>query len=316
MSSALSDNMTHFLPSYDGRGDGGRGLCGDDPHPSFSRIVGGFSWKLTAQLLVVLVAAGLVKQYYSTASVNQLRWILAPTTAAVELVTGSRFEFESYAGYVNGDHSFVIAASCAGVNFFLTAFLMLTLGKLWRSRQLAWWYFPAAAGIAYLTTIIANTVRISTALRLHGTSIDLGGMNPNQIHRLEGIVIYFGFLLLLFVVSERFARTDQTNSGGKTSLLRQSLFPLLVYYATTLGVPIFNSSLRGGRMATDFQEHSLFVLLAPLVLVLPLAILRLRQIFQFRKGRSHANSLECGRPRPHFYFAARSASSQSAEGAK
>ena len=68
-----------------------------------------------AQLFAVVLCAIAVKLYYSTAGVNQLRWILAPTAVVVELVSGSRFEFESHAGYINGDRSFVIAASCAGV---------------------------------------------------------------------------------------------------------------------------------------------------------------------------------------------------------
>src|SRR6185295_16039739 len=97
---------------------------------SFRRI----NWQRTAQFLVMLVCAAGVKLYYSTASVNQLRWILAPTTFLVQLVTGYQFEFESYAGYIKSDRTFVIAASCAGVNFLITAFLMLALRKLWLHR--------------------------------------------------------------------------------------------------------------------------------------------------------------------------------------
>lgn len=192
-----------------------------------------------AQLLVILLAATAVKQYYSTASVNQLRWILAPTTTAVELATGSRFVFESYAGYVNSEHTFVIAASCAGVNFLITAFLMLSLSRLWRDRshngpgKSGWKFIPFAAAGAYLTTVVANTVRIATAVRLHGSSIELGDLNPNQLHRLEGIVIYFGFLLLLFVVSERVLNHRQ---AGRRSIVRQSLFPLAIYYLSLIHI--------------------------------------------------------------------------------
>src|SRR2546423_10968093 len=98
------------------------------------RNVSNRRYKQLAQLIVILLCALTLKQFYSTANVNELRWILAPTTVLVELVSGSRFEFESYAGYINSDHSFIIAASCAGVNFLLTAFLMLSLGKVWRER--------------------------------------------------------------------------------------------------------------------------------------------------------------------------------------
>ena len=75
------------------------------------RNVSNRSGKQLAQLIVVLLCALTLKQYYSTANVNELRWILAPTTVLVELVSGSRFEFESYAGYINSDRSFVIAAN-------------------------------------------------------------------------------------------------------------------------------------------------------------------------------------------------------------
>ena len=83
--------------------------------------------KYNAQLVIVLLCAVVVKLYYSTTGVNQLRWILAPTTFVVELISGSRFEFESYAGYMSSDRKFLIAASCAGVNFLITSFLMLSL---------------------------------------------------------------------------------------------------------------------------------------------------------------------------------------------
>jgi exosortase K len=226
-----------------------------------------FTGNWIAQCVVVLVCAFALKQYYSTASANQLRWILAPTSACVELVSGTSFEFESHAGYISRDRSFLIANSCAGVNFLITAFLMLSMRKLLRERSqnLAWGFIPTAAVIAYLVALVANTTRISIAMRLERMPGETGWLNPNQIHRFEGIFVYFGFLLLLFVVSEKM-------SSEKTlGLFRQSLFPLLVYYATTLAIPLANGAYRQG---TDFWEHSLFVLLIPLVVILPIAAFR------------------------------------------
>lgn len=218
-----------------------------------------------AQWAVVLLCALALKLSYSTASANQLQWILAPTTALVELISGISFEFEAYAGYINSDRSFLIAPACAGVNFLLTAFLMLSARKLLRakSQDNAWGFIPAAALIAYLVTLIANTVRITIALQL-GRLSQSSWLNPSELHRVEGIFVYSGFLLLLFVVSEKM-------SAGKTSgLLRQTLFPLLIYYATTLGIPLANGGYRQGY---DFWEHSVFVLVIPLLLILPFAVL-------------------------------------------
>jgi exosortase K len=246
-----------------------------------------FTGQRLAQLIVVLLCALTLKHYYSTANVNELRWILAPTAALVDLVSGSRFQFESYAGYINSDRTFLIAASCAGLNFLLTAFLMLSLAKLLRDRSqnIPWRFIPVAAVCAYLATLVANTARIATALRLRGMSAGVSWLDPNQVHRVEGILIYFGFLLLLFLVSEKL--NDKTSGGfgsragnasfrskNRSNLWRRSLFPLLIYYATTLGIPLANAIYRPGVLAIDFWHHLLFVLLTPLILILPIAAFR------------------------------------------
>src|SRR5687767_10590457 len=82
------------------------------------------------QAAVILTAAASLKLFYSSASVNDLRWILAPTAALSGWVTGTEFTFEPYAGYMSADRTFLIAASCSGVNFLIIAFLVLTLSRL------------------------------------------------------------------------------------------------------------------------------------------------------------------------------------------
>ncbi|MGI8919993.1 MAG: exosortase K [Pyrinomonadaceae bacterium] len=228
------------------------------------------NYRATAQLGFVLLSAVAIKWYYATANVNQLRWILAPTTWMVEFITGASFEFESYTGYMSSDRTFVIAASCAGVNFLITSFLMLSLRKLWtdRATKVAWRFFAVVAVAAYVATIIANTVRISSALLLRRMPVEIG-LGPDQLHRFEGILIYFGFLLLLFLVSEKVSdRTSGANgmASAASGVLRQAFFPLLIYYGTTLGLPLANGAYRQGF---DFLEHAAFVLATPLLLLLP-----------------------------------------------
>ena len=251
------------------------------------RISSRVNQKFYAQLIVVLVCGAALKLYYSTASVDALRWILAPTAFIVELFTGSRFEFEAGAGYINSERAFLIAAPCAGVNFLITAFLMLSLRKLWRDRSqnTAWIFFPSAALFAYLATLVTNAVRISIALELHRRPLQIGWLSPNQLHRFEGIFVYFGFLLLLFLISEKItystgSGSDRTlllnsenpsNSAYHSSLFRQSLIPLLIYYATTLGIPLATGGYRSGAL---FWEHSLFVLLTPLLIIIPFVVFR------------------------------------------
>ncbi|HEY2963195.1 MAG TPA: exosortase K [Pyrinomonadaceae bacterium] len=225
----------------------------------------------SAQLLFVMLCALGLKSYYSTATADDLRWILAPTTTLVELLIGRHFEFESYAGYMSSDHTFVIAVPCAGVNFLITAFLMLALRRLWRGRfdAISWRFMPVAAVVAYGTTVVANAVRIFVALEMQARSTAVSGLTENQLHRLEGIVVYFGFLLLLFLLRERF------ESAKPVRLARVLPFPLLIYYATTLGIPLANGSYRHG---SAFWEHSVFVLVLPLLLIALLLMFRALEV--------------------------------------
>jgi exosortase K len=219
----------------------------------------------SAQLLLVLLCALGLKAFYSSATADDLLWILTPTTALVELLSGQRFEFESYAGYMSSDHRFVIAVPCAGVNFLITAFLMLALRRLWRERfqPVSWCFLPVTVMLAYVITLLANTTRIWFALGRRSDTAWVTWLTNNQLHRLEGIVIYFFFLMLLFVLTERFDRTSPR------SLTRASLFPLGIYYAVTLGVPLLNGSYHRG---TTFWEHSAFVIVLPLLVILPLVL--------------------------------------------
>jgi hypothetical protein len=253
----------------------------------------------SAQLAIVLLCALALKFYYSSASPDQLRWILAPTTFLVQLISGRSFAFESHAGYLSSDRTFLIAASCAGVNFLITSFLMLSLRKLWVARSrgpapdrmdnppdrptklgwrfIPWRFIPTSLAFAYLATLVTNAVRISIALQLQRMPVQIGGLTANQIHRFEGIIVYFGFLLLLFVVSDKLDHKTPSRSEisvGRPSLFRRSLFPLGIYYATTLGIPLANSIYHEGIAAPDFWEHSLFVLLTPLLVIVPFAAFR------------------------------------------
>ena len=213
-----------------------------------------------AQLAIVLLCALALKQYYSTATANELRWILAPTTLIVELLSGRSFVFESYTGYMSSDQRFVIAVPCAGVNFLIMAFLMLALRRLWTGRfqSVSWRVLPISIATAYVATVIANATRIVIALEIQRRSVEVSGLTENQLHSLEGIVVYFGFLLLLFVVMER----------------KLLMFPVVIYYVMTLGVPLVN----GAFHRPGFWEHFGFVLVMPLVVILPVLIVRfLRQ---------------------------------------
>ncbi|PYS87699.1 MAG: exosortase K [Acidobacteria bacterium] len=239
-----------------------------------------FRSRKSYQSAAVITAAALLKLFYSTANVNELRWILAPTSFCVELVTGETFWFESYAGYINNDNSFLIADSCSGMNFLIAAFLMLSVLVLWGENNVdvAWYAFPIVAAAAFFTTIAANTVRIAVALKLHRMNAAALWINPEQAHRLQGIFIYFGFLLLLYFLYEKLDRSHQVETAKLTTLIRRPLIPLLIYWLITLGIPIIRGSYQEG---SPFWEHLTFVVLTPLILITPFVV-----IDQLKRRRS------------------------------
>ncbi|HEX6279744.1 MAG TPA: exosortase K [Pyrinomonadaceae bacterium] len=219
--------------------------------------------KRIAIIAIAITVAAALKYHYSTATANGLRWVLAPTATLVDLLSSNSFRFESYAGYLSDDHSYLIAASCSGMNFLIIAFVMLVavglLADYWK-----WRLIPFAFGASYIATIIANTVRITTDLSTRELAANYYGLSAENIHRVEGIVIYFGFLIVLFFLGEIFFRRCRFDE-----IIRRLPLPLAIYYATAFVIPLVN----GAWDDPAFWTHSIFVLTVPFVIVLLIVLL-------------------------------------------
>lgn len=157
-------------------------------------------WQVAALVIAVaVVIAG--KQYYRTATPGDLAWILAPTAHALTALGCGHFVFDSSAGWVDASLGFAIAPACAGLHFALAAFLALTIGGLggMRDARSTAGRLVAAAAIAYVATLVVNTIRIAIAIHMH--QMDLA--NREELHRLEGTIVYFGGLLALYALARR-----------------------------------------------------------------------------------------------------------------
>jgi exosortase K len=163
-------------------------------------------------LVVIGMVMFLLKRHYSTAPVEDLRWILWPTSGMVSLLSGSTFEFEHGAGYLSRERLFLIEKSCAGVNFMIAALGMIGFGL---SRDVRDWR-PAASivagslGLSYLTAVLVNAARILVAMRFASADLASGWWTAARIHRVEGIAVYFAGLLLLDLVARALAPARQT----------------------------------------------------------------------------------------------------------
>jgi len=221
-----------------------------------------------ATVILALACAYVFKHFYSTAGAEDLRWILLPTTVLVEMLTGKVFEFESRAGYMESDHHFLIGNSCSGGNFFLTAFLLLSI--VWMQKPV-WINLPFSLLAAYISTVVSNAVRISLSMSLQTRAIEFGWFDAARIHRIEGILVYFGSLLLLYEIalcSGRF-RTGRPHHFVK--------IPLITYYAVALGIPFANGAFHQG---SRFWEHAVFTISLPMLIVLAVRLYRSQGVWK------------------------------------
>jgi exosortase K len=230
---------------------------------------------MTLRVAVLVVAAAIalgLKQHYAVARAEELSWILGPTSALTGAVTGATFVLQPGEGYFSREHLFVIAKECAGVNFMVAAFAMLAVMLLPRVESAA----SAARALvtslvaSYVAAVLVNTTRIAAALWLAAHPDAVSGFSPAAVHRVEGVTVYFGGLVLLYelarrlgrhVAPERPARANRAARIGRA--FRRVGLGLGSYYAVTLVLP-----LAGGARSAAFMEHALVVFVVPLVLVL------------------------------------------------
>ena len=163
---------------------------------------------MTIRVCVVAIAAlaawGL-KHHYAVGSADDLRWSLWPTAQLTGVVTGTTFVPSPGEGYLSHERLFLIEKSCAGVNFMIAAFGMLVMAGLWRidSAASAVHAFNTSLLVAYAAAVLVNATRIVVAMSLAAHPGAWIGLEAGEIHRLEGVVVYFGGLLLLYEMAER-----------------------------------------------------------------------------------------------------------------
>jgi exosortase K len=233
-----------------------------------------FKRNILFYLAAILMALAL-KQHYSLAGAEALKWILGPTAGLVSMLSGEAFSFVPGAGYVCDACRVIIAPGCAGVNFMLMAFGMAAFTGLYHMRRgfhrFSWLAGSLAA--AYALTLGVNAFRI--LLSMYTFRADVFGAGPawEWVHRLEGVVIYFFFQYLFYSMIrktiKRYLSADpvrKSGSGmtfsGRCAGVRKAvltgLTPCAWYLAVTLAVPFLNHAPQktGGR----FYDHAAMVL--------------------------------------------------------
>ena len=163
--------------------------------------------RLCFAAVIALVVWGM-KRHYADARAEDLWWILSPTARLVGAITGVRFEFQPGEGFLSHERLFLIEKSCAGINFMIAAFGMSAWVLCHRVRSgLSGSCVLALSLLAsYSAAVPVNAARITVAMWLAAHSLTRSGLGAGQIHRLEGITVYFGGLVLLYELLQRFDR--------------------------------------------------------------------------------------------------------------
>ena len=166
---------------------------------------------MRTKLLVLAAAVAIgwgMKRHYADARPDDLEWILSPTARLVGIMTGTSFARQAGEGYLSREGLFLIEKSCAGINFMIAAFGMLTIALRHRIAS-----GRSAAGVlglsllaSYVTAMLVNAIRIAIATWLALHPVAPAMLAAGDVHRAEGIVIYFGGLVLLYELAQRLDR--------------------------------------------------------------------------------------------------------------
>lgn len=184
-----------------------------------------FYWTLA------LVVSLVLKQFYSAASAAQLQWQLYPLAAVLELFTELRFEKSDDYTWYDALHQVSIVKACAGINFLIIS--LLGYWWLWRDEPLRPHRAVLAFGLAWITALSANVLRIVLCLYCQAPLADLIGLPEADSHRLIGIAVYFLTLWL------QLARFSWRNFGQVAAAT------VVIYLGVAVFMPLLRAWLLG-----------------------------------------------------------------------
>lgn len=214
--------------------------------------------------LSTVVIMWMLKQHYSSASAEQLRWVLHPVAGLAAWLGGSDYAWEAGIGYVRSDHRFTIAPACAGLNFMLMTFGLTVSAFLHQCRSNAGRiaFTTGALAGAYLLTLLVNALRIVLSVKLYELEIAWGWLPPERLHRLAGVAVYFSALGLYYGALKRIITRKCTRFPCHPKIY--TLLPWGWYVVGALAVPTVNRIVHGRGLPDP--EHWLTVLVTSALL--------------------------------------------------
>ena len=156
----------------------------------------------------------LLKFVFTFTETNHLIFLLSPINTIIEFTSGFQSVYLDNKGYYFEQLNIVINKSCAGFNFWILSFLMVTFLSLkyFKNRK----YKIIAIFIsffgAYVFTILVNSFRINTALVFQNKLQQLINLKSEIIHESLGIIINLTFLVLIYLIIEKILNKKESNA--------------------------------------------------------------------------------------------------------
>jgi len=147
----------------------------------------------------------LLKFGFRELETNSLLWLLKPVSILVEMFTGLKATYIEQEGFYFGNIDIVINKSCAGYNFGLLCFLMLS-GLALNFYHSVFKKTAVLFGsllIAYCLTVFVNACRILSSITISNINSILP-FNESTIHQATGITINLSFLIIIYLVTNYF----------------------------------------------------------------------------------------------------------------
>lgn len=170
--------------------------------------------------------------------------ILSPTAHWVSILTGLKFIKELNIGYVNHEHRFIIATSCAGINFMIIVFATIYFTFVSQfDNRIKWLGFSFV--FSYFYTIFINGIRIALSIY---APMYIKFISNKTLHTALGTVIFFLALLLAYkIINNYFIKAPYKN-----------FIPIVYYMIITIFVPLlirfYNRNFNG------FFNHCLIII--------------------------------------------------------
>lgn len=160
----------------------------------------------------------LLKYLYTLSTNDHLLFLLAPTNACIEIATGSKATYLLTTGFVHHQLPIIIDRSCAGFNFWLLSFTLLTISTIHyysinTDKLLA---CVALLLISYAATLFVNVSRIMVAILTLKYKNLYTGLSKEWMHEAQGAFIYLLFLIVLYISIQYItAKLTKTNAYSR-----------------------------------------------------------------------------------------------------